>query len=410
MRRDTNARDSSGCAAAAPAFTSSLPEAIHVSDYVLHESELKIVDGKREEIKAQPNTSLVILNFKLPLFTPILWQQAGSLRLCADGGINRLYDELPGMFPGEDPDDVRRRFVPHIIKGDLDSARPQVLAYYKQLGAEIVDMSKDQDTTDLHKCINRILLDTGHGSSITPSPIPASPSSLPEPTAVPQTSSTTTTTNTNTTTTTTNTSTNANANTNGAEPTIITPTPSSSSPPNSTPDPPSSPPVPQLQETSSTTPVPRPEPPALPLPDQPQPKALLPAMVVRPDHRVIVVGSLGGRMDHEFGNVNVLHRFRHVSIVLLSEDCQLFLLPAGWRHVITPHPQWEGPHCGLIPVGEPSHGTTTSGLKWNLSNTPMRFGGLVSTSNLVVAPSVVVESDVDLVWTCAVTYPPPTKY
>ncbi|CAI5994928.1 unnamed protein product [Closterium sp. NIES-65] len=259
MRRDT-----SGCAAAAAAlgeFSSSLPEAVHVSDYVLHESDLAIVDGKREEIKAQPNTSLVILNFKLPAFTPILWQQAGSLRLCADGGVNRLYDELPGMFPGEDPDDVRRRFVPHIIKGDLDSARPQVLAFYKQLGAEIVDMSKDQDTTDLHKCINRILLDTGHSSS---------------------------------------------------------------------------------------------------------PQALLPAKVVRPDQRVIVVGSLGGRMDHEFGNVNVLHRFRHVSIVLLSEDCQLFLLPAGWRHVITPHPRWEGPHCGLIPVGEPSHGTTTTGLRWNL--------------------------------------------
>ncbi|CAI5534705.1 unnamed protein product, partial [Closterium sp. Naga37s-1] len=129
-------RDISGCAAAAAPgeFTNSaLPEAVHVSDYVLHQSDLAIVDGKREEMKAQPNTSLVILNFKLPAFTPILWQQAGSLRLCADGGVNRLYDELPGMFPGEDPDDVRRRFVPHIIKGDLDSARPQVLAYYKQL-------------------------------------------------------------------------------------------------------------------------------------------------------------------------------------------------------------------------------------------------------------------------------------
>ncbi|CAI5481044.1 unnamed protein product [Closterium sp. Yama58-4] len=494
MRRDT-----SGCAAAAAAlaeFSSSLPEAVHVSDYVLHESDLAIVDGKREEIKAQPNTSLVILNFKLPLFTPILWQQgaprrcsprkrylvsttrriglpsrsgrsltlrqcrraarraelftahaisaasgrnpqqqnsprpflfsqlplffllpflprflpmispslppprfilplpAGSLRLCADGGVNRLYDELPGMFPGEDPDDVRRRFVPHIIKGDLDSARPQVLAFYKQLGAEIVDMSKDQDTTDLHKCINRILLDTGHASSVTPSAIPPptpSPPPLSDSTAAAQTPSTTATT----------------ASTNNTESTVnaaLYPETSSHSL-NSAAEQPSSALAQQPHSKILSQSEPKPEPPALPRPDQPQPRALLPAKVVRPDQRVIVVGSLGGRMDHEFGNVNVLHRFRHVSIVLLSEDCQLFLLPAGWRHVITPHPRWEGPHCGLIPVGEPSHGTTTTGLRWNLSNTPMRFGGLVSTSNLVVAPTVTVESDVDLIWTCAADIP-----
>ncbi|CAI5990846.1 unnamed protein product [Closterium sp. NIES-64] len=422
MRRDT-----SGCAAAAAAlgeFSSSLPEAVHVSDYVLHESDLAIVDGKREEIKAQPNTSLVILNFKLPAFTPILWQQAGSLRLCADGGVNRLYDELPGMFPGEDPDDVRRSlptpcFPPFLLRRlksscrtssravDLDLAHrapkcsptetvesTEVCSYLPlsslpaptgspptaihPQGAEIVDMSKDQDTTDLHKCINRILLDTGHSSSVTPSAIPPptpSPPPLSESTAATQTPSTT-----------------ANSNNTGSTDNAALYPESSSLSLDSAPETHFSGLAQQPHNRILSQPEPKPEPPALPRPDQPQPQALLPAKVVRPDQRVIVVGSLGGRMDHEFGNVNVLHRFRHVSIVLLSEDCQLFLLPAGWRHVIMPHPRWEGPHCGLIPVGEPSHGTTTTGLRWNLSNTPMRFGGLVSTSNLVVAPTVTVEA------------------
>jgi uncharacterized membrane protein YgcG len=39
------------------------------------------------------------------------------------------------------------------------------------------------------------------------------------------------------------------------------------------------------------------------------------------------------------------------------------------------------------------------GLRWNLEQTEMRFGGLVSTSNLLEADEVHVESDADLIWT-----------
>jgi thiamine pyrophosphokinase len=35
----------------------------------------------------------------------------------------------------------------------MDSARPEVLDFYRQQGAEVIDLSEDQDSTDLHKCL-----------------------------------------------------------------------------------------------------------------------------------------------------------------------------------------------------------------------------------------------------------------
>ncbi|CAA0832031.1 Thiamine pyrophosphokinase 1 [Striga hermonthica] len=95
---------------------------------------------------------LVVLNRRLPRFTPLLWKHA-QLRICADGGANRLYDELPQLFPDEDALEIRKRYKPNSIKGDMDSIRDEVLGFYKDLGTEVIDASDDQDTTDLHKCV-----------------------------------------------------------------------------------------------------------------------------------------------------------------------------------------------------------------------------------------------------------------
>ncbi|OMO63807.1 hypothetical protein CCACVL1_22255 [Corchorus capsularis] len=229
--------------------------------------------------------ALILLNQNLPRFTPLLWKHA-QLRLCADGGANRVYDEMPLLLPHEDASDVRRRYKPDVIKGDMDSIRTEVLNFYKSLGKEIIDNSHDQDTTDLHKCITYIR-DF----------------------------------------------------------------------------------APQLDKSNLC---------------------------------ILVAGALGGRFDHEMGNLNVLCNFSSTRIVLLSDDSLIHLLPRTHRHEIHIQSSIVGPHCGLIPIGVPSRSSTSTGLQWDLNDTEMRFGGLVSTSNIVTGDKVTVQSDSDLLWTISI--------
>lgn len=229
--------------------------------------------------------ALIVLNQRLPRFAPLLWKHA-KLRVCADGGANRLHDEMPQFFPQKDPLEIRRSYKPDVVKGDMDSIRREVLDFYSKLGCNVIDESHDQDTTDLHKCISHIC-------DLTP-------------------------------------------------------------------------------ESE------------------------------KPNLCILVTGALGGRFDHEAGNINVLYCFSDVRIILLSDDCLIQLLPITHRHKIHIQSSVVGPHCGLIPVGMPSCHSTTSGLKWNLTNTEMKFGGLVSTSNMITEDTVTVQSDSDLLWTVSI--------
>ncbi|KAF5785195.1 putative thiamine diphosphokinase [Helianthus annuus] len=252
---------------------------IHRSTFLLPPETTATVTG------TLPTThALIILNQRLPKFSPLLWEHA-KVRVCADGGANRLFDNMPELFHDEHDDVsvIRQRYKPDVIKGDMDSIRPDVLNFYRNLGTEIVDNSSDQDTTDLHKCITYVLdlMSDDEKSNLC----------------------------------------------------------------------------------------------------------------------ILVAGALGGRFDHEMGNVNTLCRFSTTRIVLLSNDCLIQLLPSTRHHEINVLSSVEGPHCGLIPIGTPSGSSTTTGLEWNLDNMEMRFGGLVSTSNIVKGETVTVRSDSDLLWT-----------
>ena len=103
---------------------------------------------------------LILLNrpFERNIFLD-LYNKA-TIFICADGGTNRLFDSfteserylsiwkpyLSITFH------YRCKILPHIIIGDMDSIRPEVKEYYEEKGVKIF-YNKDQDTTDLEKCV-----------------------------------------------------------------------------------------------------------------------------------------------------------------------------------------------------------------------------------------------------------------
>ncbi|KAI9141511.1 thiamine pyrophosphokinase [Paraphysoderma sedebokerense] len=108
-----------------------------------------------EYLQPSPRTAqfaLIILN--QPLFGlensvfENLWIHA-TWRICADGGANRLYDAF------QSKPNLQKRFIPHLIRGDMDSLRPEVRDFYRGFGCQI-DKVDCQDTTDLQKCYSAL--------------------------------------------------------------------------------------------------------------------------------------------------------------------------------------------------------------------------------------------------------------
>ncbi|EPB88389.1 thiamine pyrophosphokinase [Mucor circinelloides 1006PhL] len=74
-----------------------------------------------------------------------LWNNA-TFRFVADGGSNRLYDAF------KHDQQKLAQYIPDEIRGDLDSIRPDVRAYYESKSVKITKVS-DQDSTDFMKCV-----------------------------------------------------------------------------------------------------------------------------------------------------------------------------------------------------------------------------------------------------------------
>lgn len=123
---------------------------------------------------------------------------------------------------------------------------------------------------------------------------------------------------------------------------------------------------------------------------------------------VVVVGGHGGRIDQTLGNLNTLYMQSQLfqNVYWLDMHNAVLSLSPGEHHIAV-DPSMEGPTCGLIPIGHPVDKISTQGLQWNLTDGQLAFGagGLVSTSNRVVEPAVMVQTSHPVMWTVELSLP-----
>ncbi|XP_076171985.1 thiamine pyrophosphokinase 1-like isoform X1 [Ptiloglossa arizonensis] len=115
-----------------------------------------------------------------------------------------------------------------------------------------------------------------------------------------------------------------------------------------------------------------------------------------------------GRFDHILGNINTLYKsdkyIPHAHIIQIASDSLTWILQPGFHSIDIPNilvqnNSW----CGLLPIGAPVNSISTTGLKWNLNNATMQFGGLVSSSNTYDnSCKVTVSTDSPVVWTMGI--------
>jgi len=115
---------------------SSIPVLVHTSPFLPQTTDSEA-----------PNRALVILNSPIrtppsPLFTE-LWNTS-AIRVCADGGANRLYK-------------ADTQLIPDLICGDLDSVVPFVRDYYHQQHNVTIERDACQNSNDLDKALTALL-------------------------------------------------------------------------------------------------------------------------------------------------------------------------------------------------------------------------------------------------------------
>ncbi|KAL1132203.1 hypothetical protein AAG570_010160 [Ranatra chinensis] len=121
---------------------------------------------------------------------------------------------------------------------------------------------------------------------------------------------------------------------------------------------------------------------------------------------VVTIADHSGRLDQIFSNLNTLFKMDEIfqnndtQCYLLTLSAITWLLRPGTHKIEIPeylrtNYEW----CGILPGASKRNKVTTTGLKWNLDDSQIEFGGLISSSNTYSGePVVTVTTDTELFW------------
>nr|XP_012230822.1 PREDICTED: thiamin pyrophosphokinase 1 isoform X5 [Linepithema humile] len=120
-----------------------------------------------------------------------------------------------------------------------------------------------------------------------------------------------------------------------------------------------------------------------------------------------LLNETSGRFDHIIGNINTLYKsdklVGNTKVIQVASNSLTWLLKPGLHNIRIPEILVRGQSwCGLLPFGSSVNHVSTTGLKWNLNDTTMHFGGLVSTSNTYNKTEVTVNTDTSIIWTMGI--------
>jgi thiamine pyrophosphokinase len=118
-------------------------------------------------------------------------------------------------------------------------------------------------------------------------------------------------------------------------------------------------------------------------------------------YQIIILGGLAGRLDQTIHTLSYLHKLRKVrdQVYAVTDDNIGWVLDSGEHRIDIDHAIL-GLNCGLLPVGIDFAILSTSGLRWNLTDQPSSFDGLISTSNhLVPGENVWIKTSKPIWWT-----------
>ncbi|GMT18524.1 hypothetical protein PFISCL1PPCAC_9821, partial [Pristionchus fissidentatus] len=133
------------------------------------------------------------------------------------------------------------------------------------------------------------------------------------------------------------------------------------------------------------------------------------AVLPSPPAHILILGGVSGRFDHSLATINSLLNSKEIfekslislPLYLIDGENLTFVVGEGAHSISLSLPLLTG-ICGVVPFCQRETRVSTTGLRWNLEDTPMEFGGIVSTSNEIVNGRVEIITSAPLIITCEV--------